>query len=63
MADECVGISNNEQLVICLQWIDHCLDVHEDFLGLYHIPDTSANAITMAIKDCLVRMNLQWNRC
>ena len=63
MADECVDVSNNEQLVICLRWIDHCLDVHEDFLGLYHIPDTSANAITMAIKDCLVRMNLQWNRC
>ena len=63
MADECVDISNHEQLVICLRWVDHCLDVHEDFLGLYHIADTSANTITAAIKDCLVRMNLQWNRC
>ena len=58
MADECVDVSNKEQLVICLRWVDCCLDVHEDFLGLYHIPDTSANAITAAIKDCLVRMNL-----
>ena len=63
MADECVDISNHEQLVICLRWVDHCLDVHEDFLGLYHIADTSANTITAAIKDCLVHMNLQWNRC
>ena len=46
MADECVDVSNKEQLVICLRWVDHCLDVHEDFLGLYHIPDTSANTIT-----------------
>ena len=33
------------------------------FLGLYYIPDTSANAITMAIKNCSVHMNLQWSRC
>ena len=52
MADECVDISNHEQLVICLRWVDHCLDVHEDFLGLYHIADTSANTITATIKDC-----------
>ena len=63
MADECVDVSNKEQLVICLRWVDCYLDVHEDFLGLYHIPDTSANAITAAIKDCLVRMNLQLKRC
>ena len=63
MADECVDVSNHEQLVICLRWVDHCLDVHEDFLGLYHIADTSADAITSAIKDCLVRMNVQWKRC
>ena len=45
MVDKCVDVSNHEQLVICLQWVDHCLDVHKDFLGLHHIPDTSANAI------------------
>ena len=63
MADECVDVSNKEQLVICLRWVDHCLEVHEDFLGLYHVPDISANAIAAAIKDCLVRMNLQVKRC
>ena len=56
-------LKNHEQLVICLQWVDHCLDVHTDFLGLHHIPDTSANAATTAIKDCLVRISLQWKRC
>ena len=63
MADECVDASNHEQLVICLRWVDDCLDVHEDLLGLYHIPDTPADTITTAIKDCLIRMNLQWVRC
>ena len=67
MADECVDVSNHEQLVICLCWVNHCLNVHEDFLGLYHIADTSADAITSVIKDCLVssveemqRLVLRW---
>ena len=31
--------SNREQLVICLRWVDNCLEVYEDFIGLYSIPD------------------------
>ena len=53
---ECVDVWNKEQLVICLRWVDCCLDVHEELLGLYHVPDTSANAITAAIKDCLFHL-------
>ena len=63
MADESADSSNQEQLVICFRWVDQQLEVHEDFVGLYEIPDTSANTIVAAIKDCLLRMNLQWKRC
>ena len=65
MADECTDISNHEQLVICFRWVDsdHDLKVHEEFVGLYQIADISADTIVQALKDCLVRMNLQWNRC
>ncbi len=63
MADECTDSANNEQLVICFRWMDHKLDVHEDFIGLYSIPDISASTIFSVINDCLMRMNLQWNRC
>ncbi len=63
MADECTDSANNEQLVICFRWVDHKLEVHEDFIGLYSIPDISASTIFSVINDCLMRMNLQWNRC
>ena len=63
MADECTDSANNEQLVICFRWVDHKLEVHEDFVGLYSIPNVSASTIFSVINDCLMRMNLQWNRC
>ena len=63
MADECVDISNHEQLAICFRWVDTELEVHEDFAGLYEIPDISARTIVHVLKDCLIRMNLNWSRC
>ena len=63
MADECTDSANNEQLVICFRWVDHKLEVHEDFVGLYSIPNVSASTIFSVINDCLMRMNMQWNRC
>ena len=63
MADECTDISNHEQLVICFRLVDIDIEVHEEFVGLYQIADISADTIVQALKDCLVQMNLQWNRC
>ena len=61
MCDEC---TNREQLVICLRWVDKsCLEVHEDFIGLYSIPDIAAGTILGVIKDTLSRLNLGFNRC
>ena len=63
MADECVDVSNHEQLAICFRFVDNCLEVHEHFVGLYEIPDISADTILHALKDCLIWMNLNWSRC
>lgn len=63
MGDECCDQSNKEQLALCFRWVDECLDVHEEFIGLYHITDTSANTLVATIKDCLLRLNIQLNRC
>ena len=38
IADKYTDASNDEQLTICLRWVDEMLDVHEDFLGFYHTP-------------------------
>ena len=35
MADETADISNNEQLVVCIRWVDENFVVHEDFIGMY----------------------------
>ena len=40
MADECTDSANKEQLV--LRCVDHKLEVHENFIGLYninHVPE------------------------
>ena len=63
LADETTDISNREQLVICIRWIDSCLDVHEDFTGLYQIDDTGAETIANSIKDTLVRLNINIRKC
>lgn len=63
LADETTDISNREQLVICLRWIDCNLDVHEDFLGLYKIDDTGAETISKAILDALLRLNINITKC
>ena len=34
MADETTDVSNQEQVVICIRWVDTDLEVHEDYIGL-----------------------------
>lgn len=63
IADEYTDISNKEQLVVCLRWVDLNLEAHEDFLGFYHIPNIASNTISSAIKDILVRLQLSLSQC
>ena len=59
MADETADVSNKEQLVLCIRWVDDDLVVHEDFIGMHPLKDTSADHIVFIIKDILQRMNLR----
>ncbi|KAJ8028305.1 Zinc finger MYM-type protein 1 [Holothuria leucospilota] len=58
MADETADVSNTEQLVLCLRWVTDELTVHEDFIGMHPLNNTSADHITSIIKDVLLRLNL-----
>ena len=58
MIDETTDISNNEQTTIVIRWVADNLEVHEEFLGLYHVPSIDAQTLTTVAKDTLVRMNL-----
>ena len=50
MADETADISNKEQVVVCLRWIDSNLMVHEDFIGLGPVARTTADEIVPVLK-------------
>ena len=63
LANKFTDLSNKEQLAICFRWIDAELEIHEDFVGLYHIDNIAADTIVIALKDCLLRMSLPLKRC
>ena len=62
-ADEASDISHNEQMNIAIKWVDSNYDVHEDTLGLVHLPDTKATTIFSVIKDLLTRCSLPLSQC
>ena len=63
MVDECVDSSNKEQLVICFRYVSNELEVNEDFVGFYQIPNINADTIIAAIKNTLMRFDLSISRC
>ena len=50
MADETADVSNKEQLVICIRWVDDGLTAHEDFIGMHPIERTTADVIVRVLK-------------
>jgi len=63
MADDATESANKKELVLCFRWVDNILEVHEGFIGLYQISDTSADTVVKFINDTLVRMTLRIKRC
>ena len=63
MADETTDISNTEQLVLCLRFVDDQLVSHEEFIGLHSMDDTTAERITRTIEDILLRLSLPLENC
>uniref|UniRef100_H3AMU6 DUF4371 domain-containing protein n=1 Tax=Latimeria chalumnae TaxID=7897 RepID=H3AMU6_LATCH len=63
IADETRDISNHEQLVICIIWVDDCYNAHEDPIGLYEIPSQDAQTITNVLKDALSRCGIPLANC
>ena len=63
IADEYTDASNDEQLTICLRWVDEMLDVHEDFLGFYRIPNIASETVVSVIKDTFITLQLSFQYC
>ena len=58
LVDETADVSNKEQLVFCIRWVDNDLCVNEDMIGMYPIKGTDANQFVFVIKDILMRLDL-----
>ena len=63
IADETRDISNSEQLAICIRWVSPDYVIHEDLIGLVHVPSTESTTLSVAIKDILVRCILPLDQC
>ena len=50
VADETVDVSNTEQLVICIRWVDDDLNILEDFIGLHPLTQADVETIVKVIK-------------
>ena len=48
---------------LSIRWVDESHLIHEDFIGLVHILQTTADSLTAAIKDVLVRCILPLSNC
>ncbi len=63
MVDETIDISNTEQLVVCLRYVDDNLEVLEGIVGYYSMESTTSTVIVTTITDVLLRMNLSISNC
>ena len=62
MADETTDSSNREQVTLFLRWVTDNLEVHEEFLGLYHVDSIDAATVTMTITELFQRFGLSIGR-
>ena len=63
MIDQATDVSNSEQVVIVLRWVDEDLSVQEDFIRLYKTESTNAATLVSLIKDVLLHCNLSISMC
>ena len=63
MVDETTDLSNTEQMILCLRYVDDDLDVHEEVIGIHSLESTSADSIVSTVRDILLRLNLRINNC
>ena len=63
MINETTDISNKEQLVVCIRWVDKNLQPHKDFIGLYHVESTQSSTLVNTIHDVLQRVTKLRGQC
>ena len=59
MAEESLDVSNKEQVVFCVRWVDEDLISHEDFIVLYEMEKTDDTSMVVVIKDIILQLGLE----
>ncbi|XP_043220535.1 zinc finger MYM-type protein 1-like [Amphibalanus amphitrite] len=60
--DETADLSRREQASICVRYVTPDLEVFEDFLGLYELPDTKAATLHKVVCDVVTRCQLDMDK-
>ena len=63
MADEATDSSNNEQLVVCVRWVDNKFEAHEDFIRIHTVENIKSDTFVTVLKDILIRLNISLSNC
>ena len=61
MGDKTADISNKEQLILCIRWVNDDLQAHEDFIGIHKLPNIAADEIVKVIKVINLKLLKQAN--
>jgi hypothetical protein len=61
LADESSDVYHNEQLAICLHYVDKKRRVLEPFLGVVHVDNTAASTLKSAIQSLLMEHSLTFS--
>jgi len=55
IGDEATDVAKKEQLNLSIRWLNKNYEISEDPVGLYYLPNTSADTVYTVIKDVLIR--------
>ena len=61
--DKVTDSSNQEQVVVCIWWVEAQHQAHEDFIGFHHVAEITFETIVSVLKDTVLRLNLILSLC
>ena len=63
IAYETRDVSNKKQLKLTIRWVSEVYTINQDPVGLFSLPNATANTIVAVTKDVLIRCGLPFSLC
>ena len=58
IVDGTQDVPGQEQESVCLRYVDHDLNPHEEFIGMYSVHETTGESLANVVLDVICRLNL-----